>query len=161
MITSQIIKNCLEDLCAITHTQFCVQDLNGNIIAATPEAEVPDAVIVSGFANLPVDSQIIGSSFLLKVLDDGEEEGESRQYADAAGSTVWTVMAKGKTTPAKKVKLVDPASSAPVPLIPQVNVPVYRLPEYIEPEEVVEDELEAPADGTDRDVAEATEDETL
>ena len=30
MITSQIIKNCLEDLCAITHTQFCVQDLNGN-----------------------------------------------------------------------------------------------------------------------------------
>ena len=59
MITSQIIKNCLEDLCAITHTQFCVQDLNGNIIAATPEAEVPDAVIVSGFANLPVDSQII------------------------------------------------------------------------------------------------------
>ena len=72
MITSQIIKNCLEDLCAITHTQFCVQDLNGNIIAATPEAEVPDAVIVSGFANLPVDSQIIGSSFLLKVLDDGD-----------------------------------------------------------------------------------------
>ncbi len=72
MITSQIIKNCLEELCAITHTHFCVQDLKGNIIAATPEVEVPDPVIVSGFANLPVDSQIIGTSFLLKVLDDGE-----------------------------------------------------------------------------------------
>lgn len=72
MITSQIIKNCLEELCRITHTQFCVQDLNGNVIAMTSDAEVPDASIVSGFAHLPVDSQIIGTSFLLKVLDDGE-----------------------------------------------------------------------------------------
>lgn len=72
MITSQIIKNCLEELCRITRIQFCVQDLNGNVIALTPDAEVPDAEIVSGFAHLPVDSQIIGTSFLLKVLDDGE-----------------------------------------------------------------------------------------
>lgn len=72
MITSQIIKNCLEELCGITRTQFCVQDLTGNVIAMTQEAEVPDASIVSGFAHLPVDSQIIGTSFLLKVLDDGE-----------------------------------------------------------------------------------------
>ena len=72
MITSQIIKNCIEELCGITHTQFCVQDLNGNVIASTQEAEVPDEAIVSGFAHLPVDSQIIGTSFLLKVLDDEE-----------------------------------------------------------------------------------------
>lgn len=72
MITSQIIKNCLEELCGITRTQFCVQDLNGNVIASTQEAEVPDQAIVSGFAHLPVDSQIIGRSFLLKVMDDEE-----------------------------------------------------------------------------------------
>lgn len=72
MITSQIIKNCLEELCAITRTQFSVQDLNGNVIAKTSEMAAPDAFIVSGFANIPVDSQITGNSFLLKVLDDGE-----------------------------------------------------------------------------------------
>lgn len=72
MLTSQIIKNCLEELCEITRTQFCVQDLNGNIIAATPQAETPEASIASGFAHMAVDSQIIGASYLLKVMDDGE-----------------------------------------------------------------------------------------
>ena len=72
MITSQIIKSCLEELREITKTQFCVQDLKGNVIAATAQAEVPEAAIVSAFAGMPVDSQIIGMSYLLKVLDDGE-----------------------------------------------------------------------------------------
>ena len=72
MITSRIIKSCLEELREITKTQFCVQDLKGNVIAATAQAEVPEAAIVSAFAGMPVDSQIIGMSYLLKVLDDGE-----------------------------------------------------------------------------------------
>ena len=46
MITSQIIKKCLEDMGAITHMEFSVQDLNGNTIAATAGMEVPDAEIV-------------------------------------------------------------------------------------------------------------------
>ena len=32
MLTSQIIKNCLQELCSITRTQFCVQDTAGNVI---------------------------------------------------------------------------------------------------------------------------------
>ena len=72
MLSTQIIKNSLEELCAISRTQFCVQDLNGKVIAATPEAVQTDASIVSGFAHMAVDSQIIGNSFLLKVLDDAE-----------------------------------------------------------------------------------------
>jgi len=54
---------------------------------------------------------------------------------------------------------------APVPLIPQVNVPVQRLPEYIEAEEVEEPETlpgemveEEPVDG---DVEEPTADEAI
>ena len=72
MLSTQIIKNSLEELCAISRTQFCVQDLNGKVIAATPEAVPTDASIVSGFAHMAVDSQMIGNSFLLKVLDDAE-----------------------------------------------------------------------------------------
>lgn len=72
MLSTQIIKNSLEELCAISRTQFCVQDLNGKVIAATPEAVPTDASIVPGFAHMAVDSQIIGNSFLLKVLDDAE-----------------------------------------------------------------------------------------
>ena len=72
MLTSQIIKTCLEEMSGISRTQFCVQDLNGNVIAATAEAFVPETSMVSGFAHSAVDSQIIGTSYLLKVLDDGE-----------------------------------------------------------------------------------------
>jgi carbohydrate diacid regulator len=88
MITSQIIKSCLEELREITKTQFCVQDLKGNVIAATAQAEVPEAAIVSGFAGMPVDSQIIGMSYLLKVLDDEEPV----YILTATGSGDYTLM---------------------------------------------------------------------
>lgn len=72
MLTSQIIKNCLEEMNTITRAEFCVQDLNGNVIAATAQMVPPEAGLVSDFARSAVDSQIIGTSYLLKVLDDGE-----------------------------------------------------------------------------------------
>lgn len=72
MLTSQIIKSCLEEMNAITRMQFCVQDLNGNVIAVTAGMKPQEASLVSGFAYSAVDSQIIGDSFLLKVLDEGE-----------------------------------------------------------------------------------------
>ena len=88
MLTSQIIKNCLEEMCQITRMQFSVQDLNGNIIAATPQMTVPEASIASGFAHMPVDSQIIGTSYLLKVLDDGDP----LYVLTATGNTDYTFM---------------------------------------------------------------------
>ena len=66
MLTSQIIKACREEMSGITRTQFSVQDLNGNLIAATAEMEPPEAAMVSGFAHSAVDSQIIGTSYLLR-----------------------------------------------------------------------------------------------
>jgi len=88
MITSQIIKNCLEDMRAITRTQFCVQDLNGNVVAATPEMVPQDRSIVTGFARSAVDSQIIGDSYLLKILD----EGEPFYILTATGTSDYTFM---------------------------------------------------------------------
>lgn len=88
MLPSQIIKNCLEEMCAITRTQFSVQDLNGNVIASTSRMEPPEAAMASGFAHSPVDSQIIGTSYLLKVLD----EGEPFFILTASGSSDYTFM---------------------------------------------------------------------
>ena len=88
MLTSQIIKACLEEMSGITRTQFSVQDLNGNLIAATAEMEPPEAAMVSGFAHSAVDSQIIGTSYLLKVLDDGDPF----YVLTATGSSDYTFM---------------------------------------------------------------------
>jgi len=88
MLTSQIIKNCLEEMSTITRTQFCVQDLNGNVIAATAQMAPPEAAMVSGFAHSAVDSQIIGTSYLLKVLDDGDPF----YILTATGSSDYTYM---------------------------------------------------------------------
>ena len=73
---------------AITRTQFCVQDLNGNVIAATAQMAPPEAAMVSGFAHSAVDSQIIGTSYLLKVLDDGDPF----YILTATGSSDYTYM---------------------------------------------------------------------
>lgn len=89
MITSQIIKKCLDDMGAITHMEFSVQDLNGNIIAATAGMEVPDAEIASVFARSAADSQIMGMSYLLKVLDDEEPY----YILTASGSKDYALMA--------------------------------------------------------------------
>ena len=72
MVSSQVIKGCLEELRAITKTEFAVQDTAGNVIALTEGAKEPDRALAAGFANSAVDSQIIGSSYQLKVKDDDE-----------------------------------------------------------------------------------------
>ncbi len=72
MISSQIIKNCLEELRVISRTEFCVQDSAGNVIAATENMIIPEREIVSDLASSAVDSQIIGDSYLLKVMEEDE-----------------------------------------------------------------------------------------
>lgn len=88
MINSQIIKACLEEMCGITRIEFSVQDLNGHLIAATAQMSPPDAAMVSGFAHSAVDSQIIGTSYLLKVLD----EGDPLYVLTATGNSDYTFM---------------------------------------------------------------------
>ena len=62
MVSSQIIRGCLEQLRTIT----------SNVVAQTEGAEAPDKSMAAGFAQSAADSQIVGNSFYLKVLDDDE-----------------------------------------------------------------------------------------
>ena len=72
MLSSQIIRGCLEQLRAITRIEFCVQDTAGNVVAQTEGVTVPDKDMAAGFARSAADSQIIGNSYYLKVMDDEE-----------------------------------------------------------------------------------------
>lgn len=93
MITSQMIKKCLDEMSGITHMGFSVQDLNGNSIAATDGMAIPDAEVVTVFARSAADSQIMGTSYLLKVLDESDPcyiltASGSREYALMAAKMV-------------------------------------------------------------------------
>lgn len=72
MISSQVIKTSIEELKAITKVDLCVLDLEGNTIASTFELEDLSLELVTGFANSPADSQVIGHHHLLKILDENE-----------------------------------------------------------------------------------------
>ena len=72
MVSSQIIRGCLEQLKAITKIEFCVLDTAGGVVAQTEGVTVPGKSLVSGFAQSAVDSQIVGNSYFLKVMDDEE-----------------------------------------------------------------------------------------
>lgn len=72
MISSQIIQNSLDELKAITRVDLGVYDLSGTVIAATMDKSDVDSGLISGFADSPADSQVIGVHHLLKIWDDGE-----------------------------------------------------------------------------------------
>ncbi|MBO5336360.1 MAG: helix-turn-helix domain-containing protein [Lachnospiraceae bacterium] len=72
MITNQIIQTSIDELKAITKVDLAVYDLAGVTVATTMEnSDITDSLI-SGFANSPADSQVIGPHHLLKIQDDGE-----------------------------------------------------------------------------------------
>ena len=72
MISTQLLKKCIDDLAGITKIMFTVYDTAGAPVAMTADSPVTDAQMIAHFAASPVDSQIIGTSYLLKVLDDGD-----------------------------------------------------------------------------------------
>lgn len=72
MISSQIIQTSIDELKMITKVDLCVYDLNGSLVASTTSQTELSAEIISGFANSPADSQVIGIHHLLKILDEGE-----------------------------------------------------------------------------------------
>lgn len=70
MISSQIIKASIDELAAISKIDLAVWDLEGKEVAATFETKEISQTLISGFANSPADSQVIGLHHLLKVLDE-------------------------------------------------------------------------------------------
>lgn len=72
MISSQVIQASIEELRTITKVDLCVFDLTGSVIASTVDMSEITPDLVSGFANSPADSQVIGPHHLLKIMDEGE-----------------------------------------------------------------------------------------
>lgn len=72
MISSQVIQTSIEELKAITKVDICVYDTNGNRVAGTMEMTDVTEGLITGFANSPADSQVIGVHHLLKIMDEGE-----------------------------------------------------------------------------------------
>lgn len=72
MISGQTIQTSIEELKTITKVDLNVYDLTGLPIATTMDMEVITPDLVTGFANSPADSQVIGSHHLLKIVDEGE-----------------------------------------------------------------------------------------
>jgi len=70
MLTSQLLKKCIDDLHAITRVDLSVYDQDGKELYNTgfkPEL-TPSAL--AGFIISPADSQVVQSNHLLKVYDD-------------------------------------------------------------------------------------------
>lgn len=72
MISSQIIQTSIDELKAITKVDLCVYDLSGGLVASTTSQIEISGGLISGFANSPADSQVIGIHHLLKIWDEGE-----------------------------------------------------------------------------------------
>ena len=72
MISSQTIQTSIDELKAITKVDLCVYDLSGTPVASTTTQLDITADLISGFANSPADSQVIGIHHLLKIMDEGE-----------------------------------------------------------------------------------------
>lgn len=72
MISSQTIQGSLDELKAITKVDLNIYDLTGLPVAFTAEMADITPSLISGFANSPADSQVIGMHHLLKVLDEDE-----------------------------------------------------------------------------------------
>lgn len=72
MISSQTIQTSIDELKAITKVDLCIYDLTGMLVASTTSQIDITGDLISGFANSPADSQVIGQHHLLKILDEGE-----------------------------------------------------------------------------------------
>lgn len=88
MISSQIIKTSIEELKTISKIDMAVWDLEGKVVVSTFEPEDITPALITGFADSPADSQVIGAHHLMKVLD----EDEALYILDAKGASEDTYM---------------------------------------------------------------------
>lgn len=72
MVSTQILKNCIEELNAITKVDLAVFDSEGMELVATSENDILSSEVVRSFISSPADSQVVTNNHLLKVYDDEE-----------------------------------------------------------------------------------------
>ena len=72
MISNQVIQTSIDELKAITKVELGIYEPTGMTVAYTSENNDVSAKMISGFADSPADSQVIGNNHLMKIYDDGE-----------------------------------------------------------------------------------------
>lgn len=72
MVTSQILKNCIDELHAITKVDLAVFDAEGVLLANSGKDLSIGKDVIDNFVSSMADSQVVSSSCLLKVYDDNE-----------------------------------------------------------------------------------------
>lgn len=89
MISNQIIQTSIDELKGITKVDFAVFDVNGETLATTFDVAEIEQGVLSGFAESPADSQVIGHHHLLKIYD--EEEVQLLLDARGLGDDAYTM----------------------------------------------------------------------
>ncbi len=72
MISTQVIANCIEELRMITRVNLAVFGLDGVVVTSTFDCGDISTALITGFADSPADSQVIGRDHLLKIMDENE-----------------------------------------------------------------------------------------
>lgn len=72
MVTSQILKNCIDELHSITKVDMTVFDSNGVFLCNAGRECTVDPQVIDNFAQSFADSQAVSSSCLFKVYDDSD-----------------------------------------------------------------------------------------
>ena len=72
MVTSQILKNCIDELHSITKVDMTVFDSNGVLLCNAGRECTVDPQVIDNFAQSFADSQAVSSSCLFKVYDDSD-----------------------------------------------------------------------------------------
>lgn len=74
MISNQILQNTIEGLKNITHTDFCVIDTEGKILADTFEDAEPFVSHALAFVDSPAESQVVNGCQFFKIFDEHQLE---------------------------------------------------------------------------------------
>ena len=72
MVSTQILKNCIDELHAITKIEMSVYDGEGELLINTKDDPIVDINVVKSFIESPADSQVVADNNLMKVFDDEE-----------------------------------------------------------------------------------------
>lgn len=72
MLSTQVLKNCIEELHGITKIDMCVYGGDGELLANTLQESIVDVEVVKSFISSPADSQVVSNNHLMKVFDDEE-----------------------------------------------------------------------------------------
>lgn len=72
MISTQVIASCIEELRNITKVNLAVFGLDGSVVVSTFDSDDISRELITGFAESPADSQVIGRDHLLKIMDENE-----------------------------------------------------------------------------------------